>query len=171
MIGHSNRIMAPKKPTRTELTEQKRRVVRGLINAQARHSEIKRTFAAQYGATPRAAERFIQQVYEQIREETARSIDDHRLDAYAYWQDRAGVKKLNTPGLTFEQKQIIERERDRARERLDKILGVDAPVKQAVTDTTGKDVPLDSGRRLTIAELDAELDKYAGGDKADPEPV
>lgn len=144
----------PKKPTRAELTEQKHRLVRGLINEQIRPGEIKRLFAQQFKTTPRAAERFITAVYQQIRAETGRHPEDLKADSYAFWQARASGK---LPDGTV----VPERDRQRARENLDRILGVYAPVKVAPTDTAGQDLPPAPARKLTLKELEAELAQFA----------
>jgi hypothetical protein len=139
----------PKKPSRAELSEQKLRVVRGMINEQIRRSEIKRVFAATYKCSGRTAERFIAEAYEQLRAESDKSLEEHRSDSFAFWQSRAANSKLP------------ERERMRARENLDKLSGVYAAVKVAPTNTAGQDLPVEATGRLTMKELDAVLDQFA----------
>lgn len=132
-----------KKPSRTDKTAEKMAFVREKINERARVSAIKKAFAEKFKTTPRAAERFITDVYAEIRLESGRKPEEHRQDSYAFWTAR--VSDMNLP----------MRDRMRAQEQLDKILGVHAPIKTAATDVSGKDVVPE--RRLTLAELDEAL--------------
>lgn len=146
-----------KKPTREETTRLKTQFVRTLIN-EGRYSrgEIKRLFAKQFGCSPRSAERFISKAYQQIREESGRDTAEHRVEAYAFWTAVASGK-ITVNGATVA---VGLRERMRAQENLDRITGVHAPTKQAVTDAAGQDVAPPA--RMTLRELDAALDKIAG---------
>lgn len=152
--------MANDRPSRSELTAQKMRLVRGLINKQISHGQIKRLFASHFNCSPRAAERFITAVYAEIRKQTDRPHEEHVADSYAYWQMRASVSD-DDPTLTKAEKAAIRRERDRARENLDRLLGVYAPTKIAATNTAGDNLPPEPPGRLTIRDLDAALDKFA----------
>ncbi len=150
-------VKKPKKPTREETTRLKTQFVRTLINeGKYSRGEIKRLFSKQFDVEPRAAERFMTAVYDEIRETLTDPPEQRRSVALSRWQSIYSNKTL--PWAI----------RCRALENMDRIEGNHAPVKQAVTDTTGKDVPPDNSRRLTIAELDAELAKFATDDKPEP---
>ena len=144
----------PKPLSRTELTDQKLRLVRGLINKRTPVGEIKRLFAKHYGTTPRAAERFITDAYDQIRDEVNRDPTEHKADSYEFWRRIVANDALNL------------RERMRAQEQLDKILGTHAPMKTANTDTAGKDVEITKG--LTSEEARTQLLSLLGDQEAKP---
>lgn len=119
----------PKPTTKAQLAEQKRRLVRMMIDKRKTVGEIKRLFATQFKVTPRAAERFITEAYRQIREEVGRDPGDHRADSYTFWQQIVANEKAPL------------KDRMRAQENLDRILGNHAPTKTAATDLNGNDVP------------------------------
>ena len=145
---------AKKKLTRAQLTADKLKTVREQIDKRVTPGDIKRQFATKYKTTPRAAERFITEVYEHIRKEVGRDPADHKADAYTFWT-----------AIVSDPVQPLK-DRMRAQENLDRILGNHAPNKTATTDTTGKDVTPD--RRLTLTELDAALDRLAGEEEPPP---
>ena len=150
--------MASKKLTpRAALSADKVRLVRGLLNQAVVYSEIKRAFAAQYKCKPRSAESFITKALAEIRAELGRSLEEHRGNSYAFNSAVAGNTKLPMPV------------RQAANREVNKLLGLYAAIKVAPTNIAGVDLPQDTGRRLTIAELDAELDRFATG--SEPRPV
>ena len=149
--------MASKKSTtRAELTAEKMRLVRRLLNESLVDSEIKRAFAIQFKCQPRTAEPFITKVRAEIRDFLGRTIEDHRGDSYAFNSAVAGNTKLPMPV------------RQAANREVNKLLGLYAAVKVAPTTAAGIDLPQGTGRRLTIAELDAELDKFSTGAESEP---
>jgi hypothetical protein len=134
--------------------ELKLRLVRELLNQGKRNSEVKRLFAAQFNCAPRTAEDYLALVMAEMRAELEKPSADRRAVAHARWEHIYGDKSQSM-GI-----------RVRALENIDKIEGNYAPTKQAFTDTAGQDIPQDTGRRLTIAELDEELSKFAAGPDA-----
>lgn len=135
----------PKK-TRQEQHQVKLRLVRALINEGMLPGEIKRRFAKQFDLTPRAAEKYMTEAYAQLREELG--SEDHKCRSFAFWSAQAADKSLSM------------RERFRAMENLDRVLGNHSPTKQATTDVTGRDV--DTAKDLTPSQAKAELLKLLG---------
>lgn len=142
----------PKKPTRAELTDQKQRLVRLMIDKRTPVGEIKRLFAKQFGTTPRAAERFITEAYAQIRSEVGRDPAEHKADSYQFWlkivmSDKAPLK-----------------DRMRAQENLDRILGNHAPIKTANTDQAGRDISPAKSFEELVTSLNSMMQETAGGE-------
>lgn len=150
--------MATKKktPTRAERSAEKMDFVRPLVNRCAPDGEIKKAFAAQFKCQGRTAEPFITKVRAEVREKLGRHIDEHRGDSYAF---NAAIRA--DASLPASVRQASDRE-------LNKLIGAHAAIKVAPTTVAGIDLPQDTGRRLTLTELDAELSKFATG--AEPEP-
>lgn len=149
-------MASPKSTTRAELSAEKMRLVRRLLNEALQYGEIKRAFALQFKCQPRSAEPFLTKVLAEIRAELGRTIEEHRGNSYAFNAAVAGNTKLPMPV------------RQAANREVNKLLGLYAAVKVAPTTVAGVDLPQDTGRRRTLTELDAELSKFATG--AEPEP-
>ena len=132
-------------------TELKYAFVRALINKGRTNGEIKKACVQQFKCDSRTAGYWINEVLAEMRANLEIDPIDRRATAHARWLAMYANENA-TLGIKC-----------RALENLDKIEGNHAPVKQALTDTAGQDVTPE--RRLTIAELDAELSKFA----AEPE--
>lgn len=146
-----------KSPSRAELSAKKIAFVRDKINEFALFSEIKKAFAVEFKCRGRSAEPFYTKALAEIRAELGRSLEEHRGNSYAFNSAVAGNTKLPMPV------------RQAANREVNKLLGLYAAIKVAPTNIAGVDLPQDTGRRLTIAELDAELDRFATG--SEPRPV
>lgn len=135
----------PKK-TRLEQHQVKLRLVRALINEGMLPGEIKRRFAKQFDLTPRAAEKYMTEAYSQLRAELG--SEEHKCRSYAFWSAQVADTKNSL------------RERYRAQENLDRVLGNHSPTKQATTDVKGRDV--ETAKDLTPTQAKAELLKLLG---------
>lgn len=128
-------------------TELKYAFVRALLDRGRTNSEIKKACVKQFNCASRTAGYWINEVIAEMRECLDTDPLDRRATSHSRW---LSIYTNDKATLAI---------RCRALENLDKIEGNHAPVKQALTDTAGKDV--EPERRLTIAELDAELAKFA----------
>lgn len=101
-------------------------------------------------------------------------IDRMEREAWNAWEKSKGPLEINRAGVNQQQKGRAERITkttagdprmllivDRCIERRCKILGLEAPVKTAVTDTRGNDVPTDQ-RVAGVLELLGALRERAG---------
>lgn len=141
----AQKAKATPKPTRAERTEAKQEFVRRRIDQRQPDGLIKREFGKEFNCSPRAAERFMTWCREQIRKEVGRTAIEHKGDSYAFWNAIAANQSLPLQLRMDAQKQI------------DKVIGNHAPVKQANTDSVGRDVDVPS--ELTSEQARAELIK------------
>jgi len=121
-----------------------------MVDSRANVADIKRAFAKMFGCSPRAAERFIQRVYEQIRQESGKATTDHKAEAYAFYSAIVG----NT--------QNSVRDRVLAQKQLDKITGIAAPLKMANTDGEGRDVAVST---MSVEAAQAVIEAFQQGAK------
>jgi hypothetical protein len=108
-----------------------------LINGRLHHSQIRKALMKTYDVSRAQADRYIRRAKEIIQIEAGQDPQHHRVDAYAFYR---GV-------LTDKHASI--RDKLKAQERLDKLLGLEMPVKIARTDSDGHDIP--------IARIEAEI--------------
>ena len=152
-MSETGRMARAKKPEdRRDDTELKFAFVRALINKGRTNGEIKKACVKQFGCASRTAGDWINTVIAEMRADLGTDPIDRKAVSHSRWLSIYANEKAPLAV------------RCRALENLDKIEGNHAPVKQALTDTAGQDVTPE--RRLTIAELDQELAKFA----AEPEP-
>ena len=117
-----------KRAPRSTKKEYERRVqmVRKMLAARMTNGEIKRIASTQFGTSPRTVEEYIRRARALMLAEIGKSVEEHRSDAYALYCSI--IANPNTP----------DRERIKAQERIDKLLGLESPVKFTQTDMTGK---------------------------------
>jgi len=122
-------MTAPKDVSRAELSQKKLAAVRAMLDSRANEGDIKRAFAMKFQCSPRSAEPFIRKAKAQIREESGKSKEEHKADAYAFLTSVVA----NTNNSV--------RDRVNAQKELNRITGVAAPITFAPTDTEGRDIP------------------------------
>lgn len=124
-----------------------------LVNGRLHHSQVRRALMKTYDVSRAQADRYIKRAKELIAAEVGRPAQSHREDAYSFYR-----------GILTDKNASI-RDKIKAQERLDKLLGLEMPVKVARTDSDGNDIPLDQ----VASELDtliAELDRAERAEKA-----
>lgn len=103
-------------PKATIEEEEERIRIITIFIAEGRHNgEIKKLIAAKFQIKPRSAERYMARARARLRQEIGKSKEDLRVDSFAYYQS-----VLRDPEATIFNKL-------KARQRIDKLLGVDVP--------------------------------------------
>ena len=110
-------------------------LVRKLISARMTNGEIKRAMATQFGLSPRTAEGYISRARAEIMEDLGRSREDHQADAYTFYCAVVGNREASN------------RDKIKAQERIDKLLGLESPAKisQELTGPGGEPLTIRAG--------------------------
>ncbi len=112
-------------------------VVRQMLLLRYTKAEIKQSIAAKYGLKQRQTCRYIRWAQTILRAESKQDKADHVAEAYGFY---LSITKDTTASA---------RDRLRAQERIDKLLGLESPTKYAQTDSDGNDVsPAEAGDML-----------------------
>lgn len=101
---------------------------RKLLGKGAYDGEVKTVVAARYGISRRTVERYLRRAREEMRAEIGRDKPDLQAESLEVYRSI----------LMDEDAKPIEK--IKARERMDKLLGLEAPVKVASTDKEGNDL-------------------------------
>jgi hypothetical protein len=101
-----------RKPTRKEKEERIDLTLR-LLSRGVYKGEVKVVLHARYGVGARTAERYLSRAREILRGRTGRSLDEHRLDAFAFYES------------IIQDPEATTRERLLAQARIDKLLGLE----------------------------------------------
>lgn len=104
-----------KKLTSDQKKEAEQRTIE-LLAKGTRTGEVKRIIEEEFGIKRRSVEPYLRRAREAMRAETGKSVEDLRAESYAFYQSI-----LASPDVTA-------REKIKARERIDKLLGLDKPV-------------------------------------------
>lgn len=118
------------------------RLIKKMLGMGKYASEIKKAVNQEYGLSTRSVERYITRARREMVKHTKVSLEDHVAEAYYFYR---GI--LTDPEST-------QRERLRARERIDKLLGLDQP-----TRTHKKELHLDLTPKQIQAMSDEELER------------
>lgn len=113
--------------SRRELAARKLQRVRELLELRLPLMDVKRMFAQEFACSQRSAERYIAKCYQSFRWDTEKSVDDQRAAAHAFY---LGIARDTTNST---------RDRLRAQERIDKLLGLEAPLQFRALDQSGRD--------------------------------
>ena len=109
----------PTPPPRRYLSKEEQTVVVRLIQKMLGlgkyASEIKTAIAARYGLSRRSATRYLQRARREMQEFVDRDDHRHRTDSFYFY-----LSVIENPDST-------QRERLRARERIDKVMGIELP--------------------------------------------
>lgn len=129
-------------PGRTSDAELEERVelVRTLLCSRYPKYKIKRLLKERYDVCPRTVENYLARARRELVEATGQGKDEHVADAYAFYLS------------ILENRETATRDKLKAQERMDKLLGLEMPQKFAATDTRGNDLNADE-RRSRIAEI------------------
>lgn len=116
--------MAKKRAKKPTPEEKNTRIefARNLLGQAKYPSEIKRALSEEFGITTRSAERYITDAVKQVREGIERSDIDLVSEAISVYQE------------IIRSKDSTDRDKIRARERIDKILGLEAPTRVAISN-------------------------------------
>lgn len=131
---------------RRRLTEKEqeamRKYVRELCDGRRHNGEIKRMAAAKFGVKPRTIEHYLTEVRNERIEESGRTVDDHRADSFHFYISVLRDKKADP------------RDKIKAQERIDKLLGLERPQK---VESKNLDISLtpEELAKMTDEELDA----------------
>jgi hypothetical protein len=143
-----------KNPGQTSQEELDRRIkeCRLLLENRALKSEIKKLMFEKYEVDARTVESYLSRAKEEMVLALSETRDFFRSQALAFY-----CKILRQPDATVKEKIMAQR-------RIDSLLGLEAPVRWAATDTNGKDLPPDEARdRIsTLASRVAERFREAG---------
>jgi len=139
-------------PGRTPDDEIEGRIVVtvALLAQGVRKSQIKRILASKFSVSARTCENYLARAREQLLEEVREERDEQRSLSLALYRSI-----ISNPNSTMKDKIL-------AQQRIDRLLGLEAPIKWASTTTDGQDVvpaaaPMDL-RSLTTEELIALRD-------------
>lgn len=107
--------------------------------------QIKKAFKDKFGTGPRTVERYLTKARAILRAEAGKADEDHIAESYAFYKS------------ILHHKNSTIREKTKAQECIDKLLGLRKPFKVAQTDAAGKDIPddeLDARKRRIIAAME-----------------
>jgi hypothetical protein len=114
--------------------------------------EIKRAVAAKYNLSPRTVERYLRRARDQIIAESGRPLVEHQTKSLAFYcAVRRGTMTVQGPTGPIMQIATIS-ERLRAQERIDQLMGLEAPTQIHHAGAVG-------GPILVKAMSDEDLDK------------
>lgn len=134
-----------RKPTRDEMRVRITAAVEMLAVKGWKKFQIKAAFKKQWGCGPRTVERYLTKARAILRAEAGKSDEDHLSESYAFYKSVLANDKATL------------REKTKAQENLDKLLGLRKPFKVAQTDAAGNDIPDDElaeRKRRVIAALE-----------------
>lgn len=117
-----------KKPTREELRERISLCVEMLSVKGWKKWQIKKAFREKYGSSARSVERYLAKARAILRSEYGKEDVDHSSESYAFYR---GVIQSQTSTV---------REKLKAQENIDKLLGLRKPLKVANTDAAGNTI-------------------------------
>lgn len=126
-----------------------------MLNKRMRKSEIKRELKKRFNIQFRQAENYLREAKNRLIAIIQSNKDDLRADSYATY---LGI---------IEDPNSNARDKIRAQEAIDSLLGLKAPIKVAQTDTKGKDV----GPTATAAERLAKLAAKLSGEPGESSPA
>lgn len=107
--------LARRKISKEQQTQLVQLIIK-MLNMRKYTSEIKQAIAQEYGLATRSVERYIARARKEIVQDTNLSVDEHRGEAFHFY--RSIINDANS----------TRRERLQARERIDKLLGLDIHV-------------------------------------------
>ncbi|WP_298861937.1 hypothetical protein [uncultured Gimesia sp.] len=110
---------SPTKPKRRQRrTKEQRtlilRLIKKMIGLGKYASEIKTAIADQFQLSPRSVERYLSSARREMRQRLETPLEQHRADSFYFYRSIIDSPESNT------------RDRIRARERIDKLLGTDS---------------------------------------------
>jgi len=120
-----------RKPNAEECEKIQNVVIR-LLGFGKQRTEIKNAIAAKYGLRPRSVERYLCQAKELMLAETGKSGNEHRADGYYFYLSIVRDENQST------------KDRLKARERIDKLLGLELQQSEAMEQGTTINVSWDS---------------------------
>lgn len=100
-----------------------------LLSQGVRKSQIKRILVNRYQVSARTCENYLSRAREELLTDLREERDEHRGTALATYR-----ALLRNPNAKVKDKIL-------AQQRIDKLLGLEAPVRLAMTDTDGVDLP------------------------------
>jgi hypothetical protein len=109
-----------------EQIEERIELVQSLLSQGVLKGQIKRVILAKYGITARQCEEYISRAKDAIRKQFGQNKDQHRKDSFAFYQAIAAPGGKASPGARL-----------RARQRIDELLGLDAPRVQQISGPEG----------------------------------
>lgn len=125
--------------------EHRVEVVLEMMNAFKRKSEIKKELKKRFGIQFRQAENYIREAKNRQIKQIQAGADEMRAGSYGFY--RSVVEDATLP----------IRERLRAQECIDNLLGLKSPIKVANTDTKGNDIGEKESAVERLAKLAAKL--------------
>lgn len=114
---------------------------RNLLGLGYSDGQIKSVVTTAYGVSWRTVFRYLARAREQIREELGQDLESLRADAIEFYR---GILLSDDARAS---------EKIKARERMDKLLGLEAPMKVAETDSAGHDIFTEDEREQAIERL------------------
>ncbi len=115
------------------LEEQAERIelVEGLLGQGARTGQIKRALKTQYGLEHAQSMVYIGRARDNIRKRFGKNREAHRADSFAFYEAMATATSKATPIVKL-----------RARQRIDELLGLDAPHRTELSGIEGQPIPV-----------------------------
>jgi hypothetical protein len=103
-------------PTEAEI-EDRVLMCRRLLSQGRYDGEVKKAVAAHYRCSPRTVERYLRRARDELVAESGKGRDELRAEGYGFYREVRGNANAET------------RDRLKAQERIDKLLGLEAPTK------------------------------------------
>lgn len=141
---------APKKrtkPTREEMRERVALCIEMLSVRGWKKWQIKKAFREKYGSSARSVERYLSRARAILRSEVGKEDTDHLSESYAFY--RSVIQSTNA----------TIRDKIKAQENIDRLLGIRKPIKVAQTDKDGNDVISDNELEERKKRLAAAIER------------
>ncbi|QDT94479.1 hypothetical protein [Gimesia algae] len=132
----------PRVRTSRQRSEQIVRLIKKMIGRGSYLSEIKTAIAEEFNLSRRSVERYITRARREMLKEVEQGLEQHRADSLYFYRS-----VIDSPKST-------ERDRLRARERIDRLLGLDTKATPRKKAWLRKLTP-EALRKMSNAELEA----------------
>lgn len=121
------------------------RLIKKMIGLGRFTSEIKTAISAEYGLSRHSVTRYVNRARREMREFLEQDLDQHRADSYFFYRS------------IIEHPDASNHERIRARERIDKIMGLEIPSKYQLNQDFNKSI--EEIENMSDEELDTYYNK------------
>jgi hypothetical protein len=145
--------MMTRKPIKTEMDARLAATTKLLLQGKS-DGEVKRIIAEQFQISPRTVERYLRHARGEMVESTGKDLDVLRKEAIAVYQ------------AIIDDPEAENRDRIRARERVDRLLGLEIHLPRKVEVSGPDGTPIQSQGVVVHVPLAERLDRFASAIRA-----
>lgn len=133
-----------------KITEEAIQMAEMALSRRIHKGSIKVLLKREFGIEHRSCERVLARARERLLERTDRPKEDHRADAYAFYDS------------VLRDKNAKVRDKILAQKRIDSLLGLDSPLRLEHTGKDGKAVEVSQTGSFDYAGFAAAAERYLG---------